>query len=531
MSAPPNPPSVEAPRIAMEELKREVDTLLANVQQPNETLQTRSLEKIMVLSKRPDQKNLRLKLITRTVWYLIDNPHYTAGLLKVFASTFLVYDDVQLYTLKAVQQMIRAHQPGNTARGMLSRDDMPPATVSMESFCRNMVALLLQVRSIERPERFFYEDEQPQGDVDLDEAAQPAVGQKHPRSAKDKKLQPQTYGKEFGHAWREFLLLPLPRDVVKAALQHMELNVLPAVQTPLMFAEFLTGAAQSVTTPPFYTQLYVPPYLQCPSPPLLPPGCLSVCSDYPPFYTQLYALLTAETLRSRYLPRFFYLLDIFLSSRSRALPAYMVAAFAKRLGRLAMTSSVPATLTCLAVIRNLCLRHPAVRPLIQKPQTGPAAPGSSAPLADVHPAATGGPVDEKAVPGTSRYDGFLPDEPDLAKCNALQSSLWEVAHLRSHHYAAVAQMARVFEEPLTPDEWDVTHFARLATKDLFGREVTRPLQAGSAPLAIFPPVHLLKTLPPKTSLPALSEAVSTRPAAPAAPGAAPAVDECFAMFR
>lgn len=52
-----------------------------------------------------------------------------------------------------------------------------------------------------------------------------------------------SFVQEFGHTWREFLLLPLPRDVVKAVLQHMELVILPASLSPLMFAEFLTRCA------------------------------------------------------------------------------------------------------------------------------------------------------------------------------------------------------------------------------------------------------------------------------------------------
>lgn len=49
------------------------------------------------------------------------------------------------------------------------------------------------------------------------------------------------------------------------------------------------------------------------------------------------------------------------------LPAYLVAAFAKRLARLALTAPPTALLIMLPFIYNLLRRHPSCRLLLHKP--------------------------------------------------------------------------------------------------------------------------------------------------------------------
>lgn len=51
------------------------------------------------------------------------------------------------------------------------------------------------------------------------------------------------------------------------------------------------------------------------------------------------------------------------------LPAYLVAAFAKRLARLALTAPPTALLIVLPFIYNLLRRHPSCRLLLHKPGT------------------------------------------------------------------------------------------------------------------------------------------------------------------
>lgn len=54
---------------------------------------------------------------------------------------------------------------------------------------------------------------------------------------------------------------------------------------------------------------------------------------------------------------------------SSHLPVYLVAAFAKRLSRLALTAPPTALLIVLPFIYNLIRRHPSCRVLIHKPTT------------------------------------------------------------------------------------------------------------------------------------------------------------------
>lgn len=58
--------------------------------------------------------------------------------------------------------------------------------------------------------------------------------------------------------------------------------------------------------------------------------------ELPDFYTRFYALFRPEIFHTRYRARFFFLADIFLSSTY--LPAYLVAAFAKKMARLCLTA-------------------------------------------------------------------------------------------------------------------------------------------------------------------------------------------------
>ncbi|NWQ81903.1 NOC4L protein, partial [Columbina picui] len=87
--------------------------------------------------------------------------------------------------------------------------------------------------------------------------------------------------------------------------------------------------------------------------------------EYPDFYKKLYSLLDPSVYHVKYRARFFHLLDLFLSSSH--LPAYLVAAFLKRLSRLALTAPPEALLMVLPFICNLFRRHPACRVLVHRP--------------------------------------------------------------------------------------------------------------------------------------------------------------------
>jgi len=69
----------------------------------------------------------------------------------------------------------------------------------------------------------------------------------------------------------------------------------------------------------------------------------------------------------KYRARFFRMADVFLSSS--LLPAYLVAAFVKRLARLSLVAPPQAILVNLVFLYNLLLRHPQCLVMIHRSAT------------------------------------------------------------------------------------------------------------------------------------------------------------------
>ena len=147
--------------------------------------------------------------------------------------------------------------------------------------------------------------------------------------------------------------------------------------------------------------------------------------EYPQFYARLYGLVTAESLSGGYRDRFVSEFELFLSSSG--LPAYLSAAFVKRLCRIALGAPPHAATLALALGYNILLKHAAARTLVHK--EGGVGRGS-----------------ERPPPGAPA-DPFLPDEQNPAACRAIESSAWEVESLVSHYCPAVSNMARLFAKP------------------------------------------------------------------------------------
>ncbi|XP_011385346.1 nucleolar complex protein 4 homolog, partial [Pteropus vampyrus] len=164
--------------------------------------------------------------------------------------------------------------------------------------------------------------------------------------------------------------------------------------------------------------------------------------EYPDFYRKLYGLLDPSVFHVKYRARFFHLADLFLSSSH--LPAYLVAAFAKRLSRLALTAPPEALLMVLPFICNLLRRHPACRVLVHRPQ---------GPELDADP-----------------YD---PSEEDPAKSRALESSLWELQALQQHYHPEVSQAASVINQALSVPEVSIAPLLELTAFEIFERDLKK----------------------------------------------------------
>lgn len=156
--------------------------------------------------------------------------------------------------------------------------------------------------------------------------------------------------------------------------------------------------------------------------------------DFPSFYDRLYALLDADTINSAYRIRLLKFLDIFMSSTM--IPAYIVAGIAKRLSRLSLGANSCTILWIVPFVYNLLWRYPACRTLVHKK------------------------VDESWV------DPFKSDEPSLAKCGALESSLWEINALENHYWSKIAKLPQIFREKFTKPPFDMNEIIDELDNDL-----------------------------------------------------------------
>ncbi|XP_054612330.1 nucleolar complex protein 4 homolog [Dunckerocampus dactyliophorus] len=233
----------------------------------------------------------------------------------------------------------------------------------------------------------------------------------------------------FERMWLGFLKFKLPRSMYKKILVILHDSILPHMSTPTLMIDFLTaaydvGGAISLLA---LNGLFV----------LIHQHNL----DYPDFYKKLYNLLDPSVFHVKYRARFFHLANIFLSSSH--LPLYLVAAFAKRLARLALTAPPTALLIVLPFIYNLIRRHPSCRVLIHKPSSG------EEPL----------------------KDPYLMDEEDPAHCCASESSLWEIKTLQRHYHPDVAKTAMLINKPLSEQEDDISELLETTTHELMERDL------------------------------------------------------------
>lgn len=156
---------------------------------------------------------------------------------------------------------------------------------------------------------------------------------------------------------------------------------------------------------------------------------------YPNIYEKLYSMFEPEIFHTKFKARLFYLADIFLSSSH--LPEALVAAFAKRLARLALVAPPQDITIILYFIGNLILRHPGLKRLM------------------FHPSA-----------GFVSRDPFLMDEGDPLKSHALESQLWEIQALQNHGIPSVATAAKFIANPLPSIEWDLSSVLEVNENDV-----------------------------------------------------------------
>ncbi|XP_030380808.1 nucleolar complex protein 4 homolog B [Scaptodrosophila lebanonensis] len=168
---------------------------------------------------------------------------------------------------------------------------------------------------------------------------------------------------------------------------------------------------------------------------------------YPDVYEKLYSMFYPRMFFNKYKARLFYLADIFLTSTH--LPENLVAAFVKRLARLALQSPTKDALIMIHFICNLLLRHTGLQRLIR------ATPAAS------------------AVEITDPYDAT---ETDPVKSKAINSSLWEIMLLQKHAIPEIANAARFINSSLPTQEVELGPLLDMKECDIFDAEVKKQVK-------------------------------------------------------
>jgi len=243
---------------------------------------------------------------------------------------YLEYDDVRFYVLKNLSKFL----------GNLSN-----TKGRSQCLVENVFTMLNQIKMKEKAEdlnNFLFEVKKNKKGKDSDKKLEPSF-----TVLKQQK-------KVFSSAWLSFLAVPLTSEIHKKILLNLHTDVLPHMTDPKLLMDFLTDSYNTggVTSLLALNSLFV----------LIHKHNL----DYPDFFKKLYALFEPNIFHVKYQSRFFHLTDLFLMSTH--LPAYLVAAFVKRLSRLALTAPPSGAMLAVPFVCNLIKRHPGVQVLIQRKQ-------------------------------------------------------------------------------------------------------------------------------------------------------------------
>ncbi|XP_065829232.1 nucleolar complex protein 4 homolog [Oscarella lobularis] len=345
--------------------------------------------------------------------------HYdaTGDLIQILEEN-LRYDDVRYHTLRELKNVIEI--------------EMEKGSGGSVSFVTNCFRLL---QSVEMPSSgsdltaFLIGSPPGEGECAVGtRKKRRAVARKLAKPVQDKVTVLLEHRRSFGDAWLAFLRFPLPSSVYKRVLVSLHKTVMPHLVDPKVLIDFLTdsyniGGSVSLLA---LNGLFV----------LIQEHNL----DYPDFFVKLYALLDQSIFHAKYVTRFFRLLDVFLTSSH--LPAYLVAAFIKRLARLSLTAPPSGIILVIPFICNLIKRHPACRVLVHR----------------------------KTDEGLD-CDPYLMNEADPAKSNALKSSLWEIMTMKCHYLPAVSSLVALLEQPLDKPEHDMEKHVDQTYDHLFSKAI------------------------------------------------------------
>ncbi|XP_028404522.1 nucleolar complex protein 4 homolog B-like [Dendronephthya gigantea] len=399
-----------------------VNKLLGLLQSPIPEVKEKALHTLMIFIKAESQRmqensqdtifanDLLLKIVEKSTDDLYSNDSLVA-----FLKPYLQYNDICYYVLKNLSRIILKSSSGTSECGSY--------------FFKNVFHLLLLITI-------------PQFKEELDNlfVIQGESVLTNQNVINHNVMNLNAYKKVFTNAWVPFLGLPLDKALYRQVLIMLEDKVIPHLVDPKILMDFLVDSYDigGVTSILALNSLFV----------LIHKYNL----DYPDFYKKLYSLFDAEVFHLKYRARFFYLADLFLMSTH--LPAYLVAAFIKRLSRLGLSAPPHGVALIITFVGNLICRHPNCQVLIHREIEN----------------LNGGDLSESK--NKILADPYKEDEADPSQCEALQSSLWELETLRQHYYPQIKDLVELLEKPIGRNETDVSEYFESSYETLFDKECT-----------------------------------------------------------
>ncbi|KAM1345881.1 hypothetical protein FF1_035208 [Malus domestica] len=450
--------------------------------QSDETLKEVVLDTIMEFVKFGNGGKFHSAMYHRLLRSIVYTTSPVDWLLDLLSSKYFKYIDVRYFTyisLEKLSKVLDANGISEDKNIKTDGKDGEHPRESMDQLIHKIHYLISHIHSLESSvDKTDHEMWSGSGEYEDLSGNLKADGKQHKTEKhKDKVLSAANIAKKmklkFTKAWLSFLRLPLPVDVYKEVLATVQ-AVIPFLANPVLLCAFLTrsydiGGVISVMA---LSSLFI----------LMTQHGL----EYPNFYEKLYALLVPSIFLAKHGSKFFQLVDACL--KSPLLPAYLAAAFAKKLSRLSISVPPSGALVNIALVHNLLRRHPSINCLVNRgggDETVKDDPEAEQRVADGVDGTVTGSADNSIK--KSGIDPFDNEQTDPMKSNAMRSSLGEIDTVRHHYCPAVSRFVLSLENDLTvrakTTEISVGDFSSGSYATIFGEQVRRRIK--SAPLAYY----------------------------------------------
>ncbi|KAJ6386383.1 hypothetical protein OIU77_029366 [Salix suchowensis] len=422
----------------------------------------------------------------RFLVHIVQSTESLDFVLELLASKYFKYIDIRYFTYINIGKFAKNLEAKDISDGKTESGDKVGDSDSRESLELSICKIhyiISNIPPLEDPKQDS--DYELWGGSGFSVKKGEAKGPSHHLKTEDKDLKSEkhdndslsagNYAKKmklkFTKAWISFLRLPLPIDVYKEVLSNLHQAVIPHLSNPIMLCDFLTrsydiGGVVSVMA---LSGLFI----------LMTKHGL----EYPNFYEKLYVLLLPSIFMAKHRAKFFQLLDSCL--KSPLLPAYLAAAFAKKLSRLALVVPPSGALVIIALIHNLLRRHPSINCLVHQEDSNDTTDNNSEAESGDNNIESG--VGTNIAARKAGTDHFDNEESNPLKSRALGSSLWEIDGLRHHYCPPVSRFVQSLENDLTvrakTTEVNVEDFSSGSYATIFGEEIRRRVK--QVPVAFY----------------------------------------------